>query len=490
MPETARPRNLIAPISRMSRSAPLPELAPPMASFRLASASSRSSLRRSSTSAWTRSAASSGRTLSAIATALSRRSWSARCFRAAAPVSASMRRTPAATALSPVTVIRPISPVRPTWVPPQSSTDHVAVGMPSGAAPIDTTRTSSPYFSPNSAMAPDSIAESRSISRVVTGASCTTTWLASASTLSISLRVERLRMREVETEPVGRDQRALLRHVRAEHAAERGVKEMGGGMVGADLLPARRVDREPHRVADRERARLDLAVVDEEAVRLLLHVVDGEARALVALDRTGIADLAAQLGVERRLVDDDRDLVACARRFDRLAGAADHRQHLGLGGLGAVAEELGRPEPLAELEPDRIGLRLAGPRPARARLLLLPLHGAGEAVGVDRDAARLQRVLGEVEREAEGVVEPEGDVAGERVAAAEARRSPRRGASGRGRACAGSASPRGAASRGSAPRRGPAPDRRGPSRRPASAPAGRAPAPRRRGDGHGAWRAA
>ena len=35
-------------------------------------------------------------------------SWSARCWRAASPVSASMRRTPAATALSPTTVIRPI----------------------------------------------------------------------------------------------------------------------------------------------------------------------------------------------------------------------------------------------------------------------------------------------------------------------------------------------------------------------------------------------
>ena len=35
-----------------------------------------------------------------------------------------MRRTPDATALSPVTEIRPISPVRRTWVPPHSSTDQ------------------------------------------------------------------------------------------------------------------------------------------------------------------------------------------------------------------------------------------------------------------------------------------------------------------------------------------------------------------------------
>ena len=39
------------------------------------------------------------------------------------PVSASMRRTPAATAPSPTILNRPISPVRRTWVPPQSSVE-------------------------------------------------------------------------------------------------------------------------------------------------------------------------------------------------------------------------------------------------------------------------------------------------------------------------------------------------------------------------------
>ena len=99
--------------------------------------------------------------------------------------------------------------------------------------------------------------------------------------------------------------------------------------------------------------------------------------------------------------------------LDRVA-VADDRQDLGLGFLGRVAEELGGAQPFAELEPDRLGLRLAGARPAGARLLLLAFHGAREAGRVDGDAARLERVLGEVEREAVGVVEAEGDVAGER----------------------------------------------------------------------------
>src|SRR5262245_32860631 len=128
--------------------------------------------------------------------------------------------------------------------------------------------------------------------------------------------------------------------------------------------------------------------MDEESVGLLLHVIDGEATALVVLDPAGVADLATGLGVEGRLVDDDCHLVARLRGLDRLAGAADDRQHLALGRLGAIAEKLRRPQPLTELEPDRIGLRLPGPGPARARFLLLPLHGAGETVGVDLDAAR------------------------------------------------------------------------------------------------------
>ena len=45
-----------------------------------------------------------------------------------------MRRTPEATALSPVTEIRPISPVRRTWVPPHSSTDQPSAFWPCSRA--------------------------------------------------------------------------------------------------------------------------------------------------------------------------------------------------------------------------------------------------------------------------------------------------------------------------------------------------------------------
>jgi hypothetical protein len=58
---------------------------------------------------------------------------------------------------------------------------------------------------------------------------------------------------EVEAQPVGRDQRALLRDVLAEPIAQRLVQQMRRGVVGAHA--ARRVvDLQLDRVADLQRA--------------------------------------------------------------------------------------------------------------------------------------------------------------------------------------------------------------------------------------------
>src|SRR5262249_49001654 len=54
-----------------------------------------------------------------------------------------------------------------------------------------------------------------------------------------------------------------------------------------------------------------------------------------------------------------------------------------------------------------VGRGLAGARPSGARILALLGHRRVEAGAVDADAARLERVLGQVEREAVRVVELE-----------------------------------------------------------------------------------
>jgi len=71
------------------------------------------------------------------------------------PVWASMRRTPAAMEVSATMRNGPMSPLRETWVPPQSSRE-----MPS----VSTTRTVSPYFSSKTAMMPEPGTSLRAIS--------------------------------------------------------------------------------------------------------------------------------------------------------------------------------------------------------------------------------------------------------------------------------------------------------------------------------------
>ena len=166
-----------------------------------------------------------------LAAASTMRMWSLPRWRAALPVRASRRRTPAATPASATIEIRPISPVRRTWVPPQSSTDQPRP-LPVGS-PIDTTRTSSPYFSPNRARAPEFFASSTLIRRVSTGVFCSTISLAMSSISDQFLRGDRLGVDEVEAQPVGRHQRAALRHVIAQHQAQRLVQQVRRRVVGS-----------------------------------------------------------------------------------------------------------------------------------------------------------------------------------------------------------------------------------------------------------------
>src|SRR5208337_4913213 len=59
----------------------------------------------------------------------------------------------------------------------------------------------------------------------------------------------------------------------------------------------------------------------------------------------------------------------------------------------------------AQRKPNRLSRRITRSCPCGARLLALTLHGGREAFGIDADSARLERILGEIERKAVGVVE-------------------------------------------------------------------------------------
>ena len=103
------------------------------------------------------------------------------CTQASAlsPVTASTRRMPAATPPSATILKKPMSPVRATCVPPQSSRE----------LPMSSTRTSSPYFSPNSIIAPVFCAASIGITRASVGALRRISLLTIVSTRRISSSV-------------------------------------------------------------------------------------------------------------------------------------------------------------------------------------------------------------------------------------------------------------------------------------------------------------
>ena len=132
----------------------------------------------------------------------------------------------------------------------------------------------------------------------------------------------------------------------------------------------------------------------------------------VARDPAGIGVLAAGLGVERGLVQDDLDHRARPRRRHGLAVHHD-AAHLGRGAQLAVAGELGRPE-RAELAVDlhRLGAGLLGLRVRLGPVLLL-LHQPAEAVGVHPQALLGGHLQGQVDREPVRVVQLEGPVTAE-----------------------------------------------------------------------------
>ena len=115
-------------------------------------------------------------------------------------------------------------------------------------------------------------------------------------------------MREVEAQPVRRHQRALLAHVVAQHRAQGGVEQVGGGVVPADGLAARHVDGGQRVLPRHELARHPRLVRDQPGQRV--HGVVDLGPAGLGHDGAGIAHLPAALGVEGRLVQEDLDDVA------------------------------------------------------------------------------------------------------------------------------------------------------------------------------------
>ena len=199
-------------------------------------------------------------------------------------------------------------------------------------------------------------------------------------------------------------------------------------------------------VAGLEGALLDHTDVDEQIAQLLLRVGNAEQRVLGPLDDALVADLAAGLAVKGSLVQHQRRLVPRLQARDLLAVLQDCTD-LSLGGFRVVAQEIGGADALFDLKPDGLGRGLAGSLPGLARLLLLFFIAVSKPAVSTVMPRALERVLRQVEREAVGVVESEGSLAGEHIALLQVCGSPRRAGPGPSPGSCGIASPPASASR-------------------------------------------
>ena len=171
------------------------------------------------------------------------------------------------------------------------------------------------------------------------------------------------------------------------------------------------VDRQLDRVAHGERTAGQRADMHEQVAQPLLRVGHGD-HGVADADGAVVADLAAGFAVERGLVGDHHDRTGIGAldlaSVDHQGG--DHAFGMG----GGVTQELGGTQRLAQVEPDLLDRRVARALPGGARGGALAAHRGVEAVAVDRAALAAQGVLGQVEREAERIVELERHLAGQR----------------------------------------------------------------------------
>jgi hypothetical protein len=109
-------------------------------------------------------------------------------------------------------------------------------------------------------------------------------------------------MGKIESQSVWRHQRPGLLDVWAQHIAQRGVQQMGAGMVGFDSAAALVVYSTIDNVANTQHSAVYSDSVDVVARYGSIRVFNARQRS-VALEPPGIADLAAGLRIEWSAVE-------------------------------------------------------------------------------------------------------------------------------------------------------------------------------------------
>ncbi|OPZ59193.1 MAG: hypothetical protein BWY87_01126 [Deltaproteobacteria bacterium ADurb.Bin510] len=180
-----------------------------------------------------------------------------------------------------------------------------------------------------------------------------------------------------------------------------------------DVLAAVAVDHHGRGLAVLEFAEGDLDAVHDQAAGGLAGIGHGGAQ-VGAGHQAGVADLAAGFAVVGRAVQHGQAFFALLEDLDRLAVQGLERQD-GAAGLQVVVTHEVDVQVLVKIV---VGLGYLAVEARRGpRQLALLLHLGLEAILVHGEALLGGDVLGQIEREAEGIVELEGGFAGDDLAA-------------------------------------------------------------------------
>ena len=206
----------------------------------------------------------------------------------------------------------------------------------------------------------------------------------------------------IKPQTIRRIQRATLHHVIPQGLAQRLVQQVCGRVVRSDRGPPRVVHIQDRSLRGLDCALCHLADMDEDT-RGLARVGHRD-HATVGLDRAGVPDLTATFGVKRCLVQRDLNGIALFH-LGHLRPVLDQRNDLPLGSFGVIAQKIGGAGFFSHIEPNgRIG-RFARTGPCGTRLGLLRIHRGVEAFKVNLAVLFAQGILGQIDREAVGVIE-------------------------------------------------------------------------------------
>ena len=218
-----------------------------------------------------------------------------------------------------------------------------------------------------------------------------------------------LEVREVKAQVLGRHQRAGLGDMLAQDLFKGSVEQVRGGVVAAQEATALGVERGGHGCTDGQRALGNVRDVGIQAV-VVLGIGNGQRNALGG-KLTGVALLAAHLGIERGAVEHDLNVLAGGSGLDGLAVANDGDNLGALDDVVVIAVELGRGNLVGKLDPHVVEATPGVALGVGAGAGLLVLHTGGEAVHVDGVASSAGDLDGQVDGETKGVVQLKGNVA-------------------------------------------------------------------------------